>query len=79
MLDERILGTAYEYPPHCLLTCDQECISNLYEYGFIISIVFAVITSLASLYNVVMHFINFNNPYFQSKIISNFKVMKSYS
>ena len=70
MLDERILGTIQGYPPYCLLTCDETCILNLYNYGFIVSIIFSVITSLAGLYNVVMHYINFNNPYFQSKIIS---------
>jgi len=70
MLDERIVGSEQTYPPYCLLTCDEAFILNLYNYGFIISIVFSVITSLAGLYNVVMHYINFNNPYFQSKIIS---------
>lgn len=72
MIDERIVGST-TYPPYCLLTCDEKCIQHLYHYGFIVSIIFSVITSLVGLYNVVMHYINFNNPYFQSKIISIFE------
>jgi len=74
MVDVIIAGSAY--PPYCLVTCDEECTQHLYHYGFIVSIIFSVITAMVALYNIVMHYINFNNPYFQSKIISNLIVTK---
>ena len=66
----KILMEGGDYPRHCIVTCDGDCIEGLYNYGFIVSLVASVLTSMVALYHVVMHFINFNNPYFQSKIIS---------
>jgi hypothetical protein len=43
--------------------------SSFYQYGFIISAVFSIATFVICLYNVMMHYAHFNNPYFQSKII----------
>lgn len=34
-----------------------------------ISVFFSILTLMICLYNVFMHFVHFNNPYFQSKII----------
>lgn len=67
------------YPRHCIVTCDGPCIEGLYHYGFIISLVASVLTCMVALYNVGMHFLNFNNPYFQSKIISTSAHMQSFS
>jgi hypothetical protein len=73
---EDIIATTY--PKYCIVSCDGDCQANLYHYGFIFSAIFTVLTCLIALYNITMHFINFNNPYFQSKIISTFPTTKSY-
>jgi hypothetical protein len=59
-----------EYPEYCIVTCNYDCIDTLYTFGYKSSIVLTSLTMLVALYHIFMHFINFNNPYFQSKIIS---------
>lgn len=63
--------TPYHPAAWCLATCDQTCQESFYFYSFIISTVFSILTFAICLYNAAQHFLNFNNPYFQSKIISN--------
>lgn len=68
-MTDRILEE-YKPPLYCVLTCNESCIEDMYYYGFIVSIVLAGVCTIISLYNIFMHYLNFNNPSFQSKIIS---------
>lgn len=67
--DNTIPIEPYVAPQWCLTDCNEDCQSSFYQYGFIISAVFSIATGVICLYNVMMHFAHFNNPYFQSKII----------
>lgn len=60
-----------QVPSYCVLYCDEHCMEEFFEWGFLVSLLFSLLTGLVSLYNIAMHFINFNNPYFQAKIVSN--------
>jgi hypothetical protein len=66
-------------PSYCLTYCEQDCIVETLAYEFDASLVFSILTLLISVYNICMHLYNFNNPFFQSKIISKFQPMQSYS
>lgn len=57
-------------PSFCVTYCEEDCIARSLSYEFTASLVFSVLTVLVSTYHIYMHLHNFNNPFFQSKIIS---------
>ena len=67
-----------QYPEYCIVTCNFDCIDNLYTFGYKSSLGFSILTMLVAVYHLFQHFINFNNAYFQSKIISNYHKYRSY-
>jgi hypothetical protein len=70
MSDFEVAATVpHRVPAWCLTTCDEACQVTFYYYGFIVSSIFSVLTMAICLYNAYRHFTNFNNPYFQSKIV----------
>jgi hypothetical protein len=56
-------------PSYCFTYCDQQCIEDTIAYEFALSLTFSVFALLVSAYHIFMHLHNFNNPFFQSKII----------
>jgi hypothetical protein len=56
-------------PAYCFSFCDSACIRESLQYEFDASLVCTVLTLLVSAYHIYMHLHNFNNPFFQSKII----------
>ena len=67
MLSEQDLET--EHPSYCLTFCDEECIQHSLSNEYAFSMVFTILTLLISGYHIRKHLQNFNNPFFQSKII----------
>ena len=55
----------------CLTYCGDQCLQSTLHYEFTASLIFSVLTILVSAYHIYMHLHNFNNPFFQSKIIGN--------
>ncbi len=53
----------------CLTSCDSECIEMAMHTEKILSMLLTILTLVISIYNIYMHLIHFNNPFFQSKII----------
>ena len=49
--------------------CDENCIQKNLSFEFSASFIFSILTILISIYHISMHLANFNNPFFQSKII----------
>lgn len=66
MLDS---SNQFEVPAYCLVYCDEHCIEETISYEFKASLIFSIATILVSAYHIYMHLSNFNNPFFQSKII----------
>lgn len=56
-------------PSYCFTYCDQHCIETTISYEYNVSLAFSILTILVSAYHIYMHLHNFNNPFFQSKII----------
>lgn len=54
----------------CPYKCDEDCIETLLSDGLLLSIGCVVISLMISLYLIIRHLMNFNMPFFQSKIIS---------
>jgi hypothetical protein len=57
-------------PEHCPFWCDLKCQKNSMWIDMGIAGVFSGLTIIISLINIYLHLCHFNNPYFQSKIIS---------
>ena len=57
------------FPAYCIFECDHDCIENTLNYEFNASLTFSLLTIAVSTYHIYMHLNNFNNPFFQSKII----------
>ena len=56
-------------PSYCFTYCDEHCIETTIHYEYNVSLAFSILTILVSAYHIYMHLHNFNNPFFQSKII----------
>lgn len=65
-------SSEYELPSYCLTYCDEHCIETTISYEFNASLIFSIATILVSAYHIYMHLHNFNNPFFQSKIIGKY-------
>lgn len=63
------VGSSSEVPSYCFTYCDEHCIETTLSYEYNVSLAFSVLTILVSAYHIYMHLHNFNNPFFQSKII----------
>jgi len=66
-----------DLPSYCFTYCEQHCIENTLSYEFNASLIFSILTILVSAYHIYMHLHNFNNPFFQSKIIGNIAFIQS--
>lgn len=66
-----------EVPSYCFTYCDEHCIETTLSYEYNVSLAFSVLTILVSAYHIYMHLHNFNNPFFQSKIIGTSRITQS--
>lgn len=58
-----------DVPSYCFTYCEEGCIKATLSYEFNASLTFSILTIAVSAYHIYMHLHNFNNPFFQSKII----------
>lgn len=65
-------------PPHCPFYCDEKCQRSSLWIDMGVAGVLSGLTIIVSIVNVYLHLSHFNNPYFQSKIISKNIKSRSY-
>jgi hypothetical protein len=66
---KKLLLAESDLPNYCFIYCGEPCIKSSLSTEFIISSILTLLTLMVSIYHINMHLNNFNNPFFQSKII----------